>query len=197
MEKIDPWGVSQIKNYQAMREQFGIDQFNFNLEGNRFSERSLLVGHRDFQLIKRAMERKEKFYAMTGLMPSGEMHLGNKAVMEMMIHFQRKGAELHIAVADLESYVTRDVDLESAKNIAIENFLLNYIASGDASALNFRLAPHRFRCTFSGRFSSVINGSFEVVMVLMTLKSERFSFFPGPGIYMCLRKTHGLVVLYL
>ena len=157
MEKIDPWGVSQIKNYQAMREQFGIDQFNFNLEGNRFSERSLLVGHRDFQLINRAMERKEKFYAMTGLMPSGEMHLGNKAVMEMMIYFQKKGAELHIAVADLESYVTRDVDLESARNIAIENFLLNYIAMG-LKPCNFYFQSGSFRIQkFANILSKEVN----------------------------------------
>lgn len=130
MENIDPWGASQIKNYAAMREHFGIDEFNFNLENNRFSERSLIMGHRDFRLIQMAMEKKMKFYAMTGLMPSGEMHLGNKAVMEMMIYFQSRGAELHIAVADLESYATRDIDLISAKDIAVENFLLNYIAMG-------------------------------------------------------------------
>jgi tryptophanyl-tRNA synthetase len=58
------------------------------------------------------------------------MHLGSKAIIEQMIYFQQKGAEVYIAVADLESYATRNISLEKARSIAIENFLLNYIALG-------------------------------------------------------------------
>lgn len=127
---LDPWGSSQVKDYKKMREEFGIEPFDFNLSGNKMAIRNLIVGQRDFWRIKKAMDRKDKFAAMTGLMPSGEMHLGSKAIIEQMIYFQQKGAEAHIAVADLESYATRNIPLEKARAIAIENFLLNYIALG-------------------------------------------------------------------
>ncbi len=129
-ERQDPWSSSQIKDYQKMREEFGIDSFNYVLEDNLMARRSLFVGQRDFWRIREAIERKDKFAAMTGLMPSGEMHLGSKAIIEQMIYFQKKGAQVHISVADLESYATRNIPLEKARTIAIENFLLNYIAMG-------------------------------------------------------------------
>lgn len=127
---LDPWGSFQVKDYKKMREEFGIEPFNFELSDNTLARRNLIVGQRDFWRINEAIERKDRFAAMTGLMPSGDMHLGSKAIIEQMIYFQKKGAEVHIAVADLESYATRNISLERARTIAIENFLLNYIALG-------------------------------------------------------------------
>ena len=127
---LDPWGSLQVKDYKKMREEFGIEPFNFDLNDNKMARRNLIVGQRDFWRIREAIERKDKFAAMTGLMPSGDMHLGSKAIIEQMIYFQQKGAEVYIAVADLESYATRNISLEKARSIAIENFLLNYVALG-------------------------------------------------------------------
>jgi tryptophanyl-tRNA synthetase len=127
---IDPWSSSQIKDYRKMREEFGIPPFTFSLVDNLLARRNLIIGHRDFEPILNAINKKKKFVAMTGLMPSGQMHLGNKAVIEQMIYFQKKGASVHIAVADLESYATRGISLSTARKVAIENFLLNYIALG-------------------------------------------------------------------
>lgn len=129
IENPDPWGSSQIKDYEKMRTEFGIDKFNFDL-GDRFSSRNLIIGHRDFEKVYSRIVNGSKFYAMTGLMPSGYMHLGNKTIMEMMIYLQRRGGILHITVADLESLATRGISIEKARKIAIENFLKNYIAMG-------------------------------------------------------------------
>ncbi len=144
MNGIDPWGSSQIKDYEKLRRDFGIPEFNFDLDDNIFARRHLIIGHRDFQTVLEAMNRKKKFYAMTGLMPSGEMHIGNKTVIDLIIYFQKKGADVHIAVADLESYGTRGVSLEKARDVAIENFLLNYIALG-LKPCNFYFQSESYR----------------------------------------------------
>ena len=130
MVNLDPWGSSQIKDYEKMRSEFGIDSMESILDGNLMSERNLIIGQRDFRRVKRSIDRGEKFCAMTGLMPSGQMHLGSKAVIEQMIYFQRLGGQISISVADMESLATRNISLPKAREIAIENFLLNYIAMG-------------------------------------------------------------------
>lgn len=144
MENLNPWGNSQVKDYEKMRREFGIDPMFTVLKGNLMSERNLLMGQRDFHKVESAMNEKKKFAAMTGLMPSGQMHLGSKAVIDQMIYFQSKGAQVHIAVADLESFVTRGISLEKGREIAIENFLLNYIAMG-LKPCNFYFQSDNFR----------------------------------------------------
>ena len=64
--------------------------------------RGVIFGHRDFGLIAGAVARKEPFCVLTGLVPSGGMHLGHKMVIDEAIYFQGVGAEIFITVADLE-----------------------------------------------------------------------------------------------
>ncbi|MGP6219707.1 tryptophan--tRNA ligase [Caldiplasma sukawensis] len=165
-ENPDPWGSSQIKDYEKMRKEFGIDKFNFNL-GDRFSSRNLIIGHRDFEKVYSRISKGSKFYAMTGLMPSGYMHLGNKTIMEMMIYLQKKGGLLHIAVADLESLATRGISLEKARKTAIENFLKNYIAMG--------LEPCVFY--FQSSYFPVLKNAFQIAnFVNMTEMKDIYGF---------------------
>ena len=67
---------------------------------------------------------------MTGLMPTGKMHIGHMLLINQLIFWQSLGAKIYIAVADIESYNTRNQSLEESKKIAIEEYLLNYIALG-------------------------------------------------------------------
>ena len=67
---------------------------------------------------------------MTGLMPSGQMHLGNKLTIDQIIYFQSLGADVYIAVADLESYATRGIGFKKAREIAINEYIVNYISMG-------------------------------------------------------------------
>src|SRR3989344_3731203 len=52
---------------------------------------------------------------MTGLMPSGKFHLGHKIVTEQIIFYQKLGAKVYVAVADIEAYNTRNPDLQELK----------------------------------------------------------------------------------
>ena len=130
---VTPWEVSGDIDYERLIKEFGIkplpelpDAFNENL----LFRRKIVFAHRDFKRILDAIKEGKKFVMMTGLMPSGEFHLGHMIVAQQMIFYQKLGAKLYIAVADLEAYNTRKLTLSELRKIAIEQYLLNYIALG-------------------------------------------------------------------
>ena len=47
-----------------------------------------------------------------------------------MVFYQKLGAKLYVTVADIEAYNTRNPNREELKKIAVEEYLLNYIALG-------------------------------------------------------------------
>jgi len=131
--KVTPWEVSGEVDYDRLIKEFGVvplkempEIFNKNL----LFRRKVVFAHRDIQRILDAIKNKKKFVMMTGLMPSGKFHLGHMLVAQQMIFYQSLGAKLYIAVADLEAYNTRINNLDELKKIAIDEYLLNYIALG-------------------------------------------------------------------
>lgn len=131
---IDPWS-SQKYDYEKLFENFGIEKFSNELWKDLpnppfFFRRNIVFGHRDFYRIKEAIRKNEKWAILTGLMPSGKMHFGHKIVIDQVIYYQSIGADVHIAVADIEAYATRGYTLKEAEKIAIEEYILNYIAIG-------------------------------------------------------------------
>ena len=133
-EKIDPWGSGSIKDYEKTMKDFGINSdeaFAKKLpDPPVFMRRGLVFGHRDFDKIHNAIKTKKPFVLMTGLMPSGKFHLGHKMVAEQIIYYQRLGAKCYICVADIEAHNIRGKSLEELRKVAIEEYLLNYIALG-------------------------------------------------------------------
>lgn len=133
-QDIDPWGSLQIEDYTDTMDQFGIDPMSEVKDAlpqqHRYLRRDIVYGHRDFDRIVDAINNDDPFAMMTGLMPSGQFHFGHKQVADQMIYYQELGAELFIAVADVEAYVTRDMDREEMREIAIDQYLTNYIALG-------------------------------------------------------------------
>ena len=141
-KRIDPWGATEIDNYDKLMKDFGIEPFSNVIKDvpvvHRFMRRGIIYGHRDFKKISQAMKNKTPFIMLTGLMPSGKMHLGHKMVAEEMIYFQEMGAHCYVCVADIEAYLTRNMDPKTMKELAVNEYLLNYIALG--------LKPEK--CTF-------------------------------------------------
>ena len=131
--KVTPWEVSGDIDYERLVRQFGIkpmlklpEVFNENL----LFRRKVIFAHRDFERIVDCVKTKKKFVMMTGLMPSGKFHLGHMILANQFLVYQKLGAKLYIAVADLEALNTRSKSLEELRKIAIEEYLLNYIALG-------------------------------------------------------------------
>lgn len=114
--------------------EFGIEPFE-NVKDklpqqHRYMRRNIVYGHRDLDRITDAIQNDKDWAMMTGLMPSGKFHFGHKMVADQILFYQELGAEIFIAAADIEAHVTRDMSLEEVRELAIEEYLANYIALG-------------------------------------------------------------------
>jgi tryptophanyl-tRNA synthetase len=134
VQRIDPWKAQDIKDYDKLISHYGISDFKPILkkmpDPHLLMRRGIIFGHMELERILEARRKKKPFAMMTGLMPSGKMHLGHKATAEQMIYYQKIGAELFVCVADIEAYNMRNKPLDELRRIAIEEYLLNYIALG-------------------------------------------------------------------
>ncbi len=130
---IDPWASFDL-DYDKLVNQFGIKKFSDVLDTIEdplpLMERGVIFGHRDFDKIVPLVNNKKDFAVMTGMMPSGQMHIGHKMVIDQLKWYFKKGGQLSLAIADMESYAARNMSFEEGKRIAIEEYLANYIALG-------------------------------------------------------------------
>lgn len=130
---IDPWASSSV-DYDKLVNQFGIKKFSDILgkinDPARLMKRGVIFGHRDFDKIVPLVNNKKEFAVVTGMMPSGQMHIGHKMVIDQLKWYFDKGATLSLSIADMESYAARGISFKEAKTIAIEEYLANYIALG-------------------------------------------------------------------
>lgn len=130
---FNPWEISGEVDYDKLVKEFGIEPLKelpqvFN--DNVLFRRKVVFAHRDIQRILEAARDKKPFVMMTGLMPTGKFHLGHMILAQQMIFWQKLGAKLYIAVADVEAYNARGQSLEDSRRIAIDQYITNYIALG-------------------------------------------------------------------
>ena len=130
---IDPWASSSV-DYDKLVNQFGIgkisDIINDIRNPQRLMKRGVVFGHRDFDEINKLINQNDEFAVVTGMMPSGQMHIGHKMVVDQLKWYQEKGAMLSLPIADLESYAARGMSFEEGRRIAVEEYLTNWIALG-------------------------------------------------------------------
>ena len=120
---IDPWSSTQSTDYSRIIQQFGLSDFN-NLtlpDPSHLHRRGIIFAHRDLDLVLDAQKTGDKFGVLTGLMPSGRMHLGHSMVIEQVKWFQNLGGDVTIAVADLESQATRGISLAKVEKLRCKN----------------------------------------------------------------------------
>src|SRR4030042_7013332 len=117
---FNPWEVKGDINYEKLVKEFGISLIHSIKEFDKdiLFKRKLIFAHRDIQRILEAIKNKKKFVMMTGLMPTGKFHLGHMMLAQQMIFYQKLGAKIYIAVADLESYNTRGKSLKELREVA-------------------------------------------------------------------------------
>lgn len=130
---MNPWEVKGNVDYAKLIKEFGVSPMPSLpkiFDGNVLFRRKTIFAQREFSKIIEAINGKKEFVMMTGLMPSGKFHLGHMILAEQMIFYQKLGAKLYIAVADLEAYNTRKKSLKELRKIAIEEYITNYVALG-------------------------------------------------------------------
>jgi len=133
--KIDPWSSANYQDYARLRDEFGIEEFAEDdwkdlPHPHKLLRRGIVFGHRNFERVHDAIRKKKPWAILTGLMPSGKMHLGHKMVIDEVIYYQSIGADIFIAVADIEAFATRGLTLEETKALAVNEYIKNYIALG-------------------------------------------------------------------
>lgn len=129
---IDPWGSSQSTDYSRIIEKFGLSSMEgVSLDSpSRLHRRGIVFAHRDLDMVLEAKRLGSPFGVLTGLMPSGKMHLGHSMVIDQVKWFQEQGGDVTIAVADLESTATRGISLAEGRKIAREEYVAYYAALG-------------------------------------------------------------------
>src|SRR3989338_7065238 len=121
--KVTPWEVKGEVDYSRLIKEFGLKPLNdlpkvFN--ENVLFRRKVVFAHRDFERILDAIKNKKPFVLMTGLMPSGKFHLGHMLLVQQMIFYQKLGARIYIAMADLEAYNSRQKNLSELRKVAVD-----------------------------------------------------------------------------
>ena len=131
-ERIDPWSSEQSTDYARIRDQFGLESVDVSRLPNpgMLHRRGIVFAHRDLDVVLGCIERSDPFGVLTGLMPSGRMHLGHSMVIDQVRWFQQQGADITVTVADLEALATRGTSLADGRENAIKEYVHNYAALG-------------------------------------------------------------------
>ena len=141
--RIDPWSSQQSTDYSRIRDEFGLS----SIEGmpipnpSMLHRRGIIFAQSDLDVVLDSARRRDPFGVLTGLMPSGRMHLGHSMVIEQVKWFQSQGADVTIAVADLEAHATRGMSLDDCRSTALKEYVLNYAALGlesDSTSVYFQ-----------------------------------------------------------
>jgi tryptophanyl-tRNA synthetase len=160
--QLNPWETIDIKDYDELFEKFGLERIKLipELKKNVLFRRGIVFAHRDLDKFMAALAKKEKTSILTGLMPSGPMHLGHKMVVDQCVFWQDLGVKTRVLVADIEARLTRGLSREDAQRIAVDEYLVNWIALGldpkksDIYAQSNRSIPYYdLAATFSGRIT--------------------------------------------
>ncbi|HJL54438.1 MAG: tryptophan--tRNA ligase [Candidatus Thalassarchaeaceae archaeon] len=131
-ERIDPWSSDQSTDYARIVDRFGLDTVDSSTLPNpgMLHRRGIVFAHRDLDVVVGCIQRSDPFGVLTGLMPSGRMHLGHSMVIDQVRWFQEQGADITVTVADLEALATRGTSLSRGRKTAIAEYVHNYAALG-------------------------------------------------------------------
>ena len=130
--EIDPWASKGVENYKEICDKFGLDMIDSKKLPNptHLHRRGVIFAHRDLDNVLEAKKAGRPFGVLSGLMPSGQIHLGHKMVIDQAKWFQDLGGDVTITVADLEAHATRGLSLGKCREYAIEEYISNYAGMG-------------------------------------------------------------------
>ncbi len=128
--KLNPWGSDTIKDYDKLTKEFGMQKLPKLGLDNHYFRRGIIFGHRDFDKFWKDHKAKKPVSVLTGIMPSGPMHFGHKMVVDQCAFYQNQGIKTRVLIADIEARATRGISKEDSQQLALEEYLPNWIALG-------------------------------------------------------------------
>lgn len=119
---IDRFGTKKIDDELSMR----LEKLSLGISGkplHPFLKRRLFFSHRSLETVCETLERGEKVYLYTGRGPSsGSLHLGHLIPFMFSKYLQDAfDLPLVIQITDDEKFFCKNMSLEEASNMAIEN----------------------------------------------------------------------------
>lgn len=132
--QFDPWGnATIIDDYEKLCKEFGIEKIDDlvddHLKENRFFRRKIIFGHRFFDSILKAMDKKKPWAVMSGIKPSGSFHLGTFTTASEIVELQKMGGKAFYCIADIESWQDNGIPFDMAAKTAVDN-LADILAVG-------------------------------------------------------------------
>ena len=135
LSSLDPWGISNIKDYERLCEEFGVSKLDQDLLNvlidNKYVRRKIVFGHRDIKQFIQLGNNGQDVAIMSGIKPTGVFHLGNKITVDQIVYFQRKfsSAKAFFSIADLETYIDNGINLKESAKMAETN-IADVLAAG-------------------------------------------------------------------
>jgi tryptophanyl-tRNA synthetase len=125
----------ESKYYPDKMQEFGlkpIDRFlKYCPDPSKYMQLGITFAHKDLEIIAEAIADNKPWAVVSGLNPSGPLHLGHKAIFDELLWMQKHGAEVFIPITNDESYtVGKTKSLAEAKRIAYEEVIPSIIAMG-------------------------------------------------------------------
>jgi len=161
--QINPWSSTPSLDVEKTFAEFGIDPIAPVLkelpEIPYFMRRGIVVGHRDYLPIARAIRNHSPFYLLTGFMPSGHPHLGHLMLMREIVWHVQQGANGYVTIADREAYAVRGLSWEKCREYGKEYlsclYALGYDGQTYFQSKNNRLKDLAFEAATKVNFSEL------------------------------------------
>jgi len=121
--------------YPEKMQEFGLkpmDRFlKYCPDPSKYMQLGITFAHKDLELVAEAIADNKPWAVISGLNPSGPLHLGHKAIFDELLWMQQHGAEVYIPITNDESYtVGKTKSLAEARKIAYEQVIPSIIAMG-------------------------------------------------------------------
>jgi len=134
-EEIYPWTWINEDYYKSILKKYKDKLKPFSkikeLKNQHYlMRRGIIFAHKDFEDIRDIINEGKRFVVVTGMMLHEKIHFGHKCVIDQIKWYQEMGAEIFIALSDIESWLWGDISIKEAIKNAMNNYLLNYLALG-------------------------------------------------------------------
>jgi tryptophanyl-tRNA synthetase len=159
----NPWSSTPSLDIEKTFADFGIEPIASALPElptvPYFMRRNIVVGHRDYLPIAKAIRNRTPFHILTGFMPSGHPHLGHLMVMKEVVWHVQQGGNGYITIADREAHAVRDLSWEKCREFGKEYLACLYALGFEGTTYfqskNERLKDLAFEAATKVNFSDL------------------------------------------
>ena len=132
-------GNKIISYYKNKLIEFKIDDFSkiklyleaFLPNKSHFIHRDIIFSHLNFEPFVTCIAEGKPFSIVSGLNPSSYLHLGHKVLFDILLYFQKLGADIYIPITNDESYLDNKVkNIGESRRMAYEEIIPGIVAFG-------------------------------------------------------------------